>query len=245
MPKSSTNVPVASGKPRHASSWRFGGEKRHEIVGVVGDTRYRDIEQPADPAFYLPLEQNDERWPFLSIQLWADEVKPAGLSALASAIRRGVRAADPAQPITRIRTYDELLSGAMAGRRFNTLLVGLFAATALLLAAIGTYGVMAYGVAIRTRELGVRAALGASPASLRWMVLGEGAWLSGLAVALGLAAAWVATRFVASLLFGVAPADVGTYGVVGVLLLAVGTLASWLPARSATRVEPITALRDA
>jgi predicted permease len=218
----------------------FGGNLRHEIVGVVADARYRALEQAADPTFYIPFDQNDERWPFLSFLVWHD----APSSTIASAIRAAVRDEDPDQPIARIRTFDELLETGLAPRRFNTLLLGLFALTALVLAAVGTFGVMAFAVASRTRELGVRSALGATPADLRRMVLGQGLWLSGLAVALGLLAAALATRGMASMLFEVKPGDPLTYAAVAATLSLVALVATWLPARGATRVDPIKALRE-
>jgi putative ABC transport system permease protein len=218
----------------------FGGDRRHEIVGVVADARYRSVEQPADPTFYVPLEQNDERWPFLSFTAWSD----GDAAALGPIIREAVRAADPNQPVARVRTYDDILATSLAPRRFNTLLVGLFALTALLLAAIGTYGVMSYAVTARTREMGVRAALGASPWDLRRMVLGQGLSLSGVAVALGLCGAWLATRGMASMLFEVGPNDPWTLAAVAVALSSVAMAATWLPARRATRVEPMAALRE-
>jgi predicted permease len=227
----------------------YGGDRQHEIVGVVANARYRDIERPADPTFYVPLAQNDERWPFLSFTVWYDDGNggtsvPASPAAVIAALREAVRETDPRQPIARVRTYDELLASGLAPRRFNTLLVGVFALTALLLAAVGTFGVMAFSVASRTRELGVRAALGASPSDLRRMVLGQGVWLSAVAVALGLAAAWLATQGMSSMLFEVRPGDPATYAVVAVALSAVALLATWLPARGATRVDPITAIRE-
>jgi predicted permease len=218
----------------------FGGDLRHEIVGVVANARYRSVEQAADPTFYIPLDQNDERWPFLSFVVWHDGA-PA---PVVDAVRAAVREADANQPIARIRTFDELLAAGLAPRRFNTLLVGVFALTALLLAAVGTFGVMAFSVASRTRELGVRAALGAAPSDLRRLVLGQGLWLSGLAVALGLVAASLATRGMASLLFEVKPADPLTYTAVAGVLTVVALVATWLPARGATRIDPIKALRD-
>ena len=132
----------------------------------------------------------------------------------------------------------------MAQRRFNTWIVGLFAATALLLAAIGTYGVMAFAVTSRTRELGVRAALGATPADLIRLVLGQGLLLTLVASAIGLVAAVALTRFMASMLFNVAPRDPITFALVAGVLATVAIAATLIPARRAMRVNPITALRE-
>ena len=221
----------------------FGGNKRHEIVGVVADARYRSVEREADPTFYLPLEQNDERWPFLAFTVWTDR-GAAATTAAAALLRSAVRAADPQQPISRLRSIEEILGDSMAARRFNTWIVGLFAATALLLAAIGTYGVMAFAVTSRTRELGVRAALGATPGDLIRMVLGQGLVLTLLASAIGLAAAVAVTRFMASMLFKVAPTDPLTFALVGSVLGLVAMAATFVPARRAMRVNPVTALRE-
>jgi predicted permease len=221
----------------------FGGNKRHEIVGVVTDARYRSVEQPPDPTFYLPLEQNDERWPFLAFSVWTDGSEAAKTSA-AALLRSAVREADPQQPISRLRTIEEILSGSLAQRRFNTWIVGLFAATALLLAAVGTYGVMAFAVTSRTRELGVRAALGATPSDLTKMVLGQGLLLTLIASATGLVAAIALTRFMASMLFNVAPRDPITFALVAGVLATVAVAATLIPARRAMRINPITALRE-
>ena len=220
----------------------FGGTRRHTIVGIVNDARYRSIEQPADPTFYLPLEQNDERWPFLTFTAWCDSWRAGALAP--AFFREAIRAADSGQPISRIRTVDDIVSQTMAPRRFNTWLVALFAGTALLLAAIGTYGVMAFAVASRTRELGLRAALGAAPRDLSRMVLGQGLALTAGASVIGLAAATVATRFMATMLFGVAPRDPWTFGGVALLLSLVALAATLVPAWRAMRVDPMIALRQ-
>ena len=212
----------------------------HEIVGVLADMRYRYVEAPADPTFYVPIAQNRERWPFLSFTAWIDG-DPA---AFAPIIRDAIRQADPNQAVTRLRTYDEILAGALAPRRFNTTLVATFACAALLLAAVGTYGVMAYAVSTRTRELGVRAALGASPRDLMRLVVGQGAVLTLMAVGLGVAGSLIATRVMATMLYQVTPRDPATFAVVAGVLTSVALMATWLPARRAIDVDPIRALRE-
>jgi putative ABC transport system permease protein len=221
----------------------FGGTRRHQIVGVVANARYRSVERQADPTFYLPLEQNDERWPFLAFTVWTDG-SSGSTSAATTLLRAAVREADPQQPISRLRTIEHTLADSLAARRFNTWIVGLFAATALLLAAIGIYGVMAFAVTTRTRELGVRAALGATPADLIRMVLGQGLLLTLVASGLGLVAAVALTRFMASMLFNVAPRDPITFALVAGVLAAVAIAATLIPARRAIHANPITALRD-
>jgi putative ABC transport system permease protein len=220
----------------------FGGSKRHEIVGVVTDARYRSVEQPSDPTFYLPLEQNDERWPFLAFTVWTDGTPAADANATAL-MRAAVREADAQQPISRVRSVEEILDVSMAGRRFNTWIVGLFAATALLLAAVGTYGVMSFAVTSRARELGVRAALGATPGDLIRMVLAQGLLLTLTASAIGITAALALTRFMASMLFNVAPRDPLTFAMVAGALAAVAIAATLIPARRAMRTDPVTVLR--
>jgi putative ABC transport system permease protein len=221
----------------------FGAAKRHQIVGVVANARYRSVERPADPTFYLPLEQNDERWPFLAFTVWTGG-GPAASTAAAALLRSAVREADPEQPISRLRSIEEILSGSLAERRFNTWIVGLFAATALLLAAIGTYGVMAFAVTSRTRELGVRAALGASPRDLIVMMLRQGLLLTLAASAIGLVAAVALTRFMASMLFNVAPRDPITFALVAGVLASVAIAATLIPSRRAMTVNPVEVLRS-
>jgi predicted permease len=219
---------------------RFGGTSVHEIVGIVADMRYRYLESPADPTFYVPITQNSERWPFLSFTVWSDGDSAAAVMGL----RDAIRVADPAQAITRVRSYDEIVSAALSARRFNTLLVLVFAGAALLLAAVGTYGVMAYAVSVRTRELGVRAALGASPRDLLRLVVGQGAMLTGAAVVIGIAGGLMVTGLMTTMLYEVTPRDPRTFVSVAALLTLVSLMATWFPARRAIRANPINALRD-
>jgi predicted permease len=220
--------------------FRFGGTLVHEIVGIVGDMRYRRVESAADPTFYIPITQNTERWPFLSFTVWS----AGDTSATAAAIRDAIRAADPAQAITRVRSFDEIVGTALGPRRFNTTLVAVFAAAALVLAAVGIYGVMAYTVSMRTRELGVRAALGATPVDLVRLIVGEGATLAGVAVVLGIGTGLLTTRLMSAMLFGVTATDPRTYAAVAALLASISLLATWLPARRAIHVSPSRALRQ-
>ena len=218
----------------------FGRDASHEIVGVVADMRYRSVEAPADPTFYLPLTQNAERWPFLSFTVWSD----ADAAATAALLRDAIRAADPNQAVTRLRSYDEIVGTALSARRFNTTLVMLFAGAALLLAGVGTYGVMALAVSTRTRELGVRAALGATPADLLRLVVGQGARLTAMSVVLGVGAGLLMTRLMSAMLYEVTPRDPRTFVAVAAVLTVVALAATGVPARRAIRLNPLRALRD-
>jgi putative ABC transport system permease protein len=204
----------------------FGGNNRHQIVGVVANSRFRSVEQAADPTFYLPLEQNDERWPYLAITTWGGT--PAALQA-------AIKQADPMQPVSRVRAIEDILDEALAPRRFNTWIVGLFALTALVLAAVGIYGVMSFAVVTRTRELAVRAALGAGPGELVRLVMGQGVALTAVAMAIGLGAAFLLTQFMASMLFNVAPRDPIPFALVAGVLSTVAIAATAIPARRVLR----------
>jgi putative ABC transport system permease protein len=217
----------------------FGGDRRHVVVGVVADTRYRRVEQAPDPTFYLPLGQNDERWPFLAFLTWTD----GDGAAAAPLVREAIRAADPAQAISTLRSFDDIFATALAPRRFNTWLVALFGLTAMVLAAIGAYGVMTASVAARTRELGVRSALGASARHLRGLVLGETALIAGAAAVAGLALAAGGAGLVRALLYEVAPRDPWMLATAAATVVAVALGAAWLPARRAARINPVDALR--
>jgi putative ABC transport system permease protein len=210
-----------------------------QIVGVVADMRYRSVEAPADPTFYLPITQNAERWPFMSIIVWTDGDSMAALTSLRAAIRE----ADPYQAVTRLRRVDDIIGTALAPRRFNTALVGAFAAMALLLAAIGTFGVMSFAVSVRTRELGVRAALGATPGDLMRHVMRGGTAIILVAVTLGVAGGLAGAGLLGTLLYGVTPRDPVTFVIVVATLASVALLATWVPAKRAIAADPIRALR--
>jgi putative ABC transport system permease protein len=219
---------------------RFGLSTIVEIVGVVGDVRQRDPARAPEPLLYIPLEQDAEPWNLMAFAL-RTQGDPA---LLAAAARDAVLSVDPNQPVSRIRTIDEIADTLVAGRRFNTLLLGLFSAVALFLAGIGTYGVMAYSVTRRTREIGVRMALGARPIDVLRMVLGQGASLVVVAIGLGIAGAFATNRLLAQQLFEVSATDPGTLTAGAATLCLFALLACYLPARRATRVEPIEALRE-
>jgi putative ABC transport system permease protein len=205
------------------------------IIGVAKDVRQSGPQQDARPSLYIPL---------LSQPAMTLAVRTAGDPlALASAVRRAVLAVDAEQPIHDVRTLEQRLAEAVAQERFRTLLLGFFAGVALLLAAVGIYGVMAYAVSQRTREIGIRMALGAQAAEALKLVLRHGLKLALSGVALGLAGAFALTRLMSSLLFGVTPADPATFTAASLLLTAVALVACYVPAWRATKVDPMIALR--
>src|ERR1041384_6772530 len=209
-----------------------------EVVGVVGDVRYGSLESPEPrPMLYFPLRYTGQR---VMTVLLRTAGEPAALTA---AVRRELLALDPVQPVSAVRTLDEVVSTTMSPRRFNVVVLGVFAGTALLLAGIGLYGVMAYAVTQRTREIGVRLALGAEGRGVVAMVLRDSFRLVAAGVALGLAGALVLDRALASLLFQVGPHDPPSLLAASVALVLVALLGSYLPARRAARVDPLTALR--
>src|SRR5262245_29226572 len=163
--------------------------------------------------------------------------------SLAGAIQREVQSLDRDIPVSLIKTLDQYLGVAVSQPKFNALLLGLFAGLALLLTAIGLYGVMSYSVIQRTQEIGIRLALGAQTGAVLRMLLRQGLRLTALGLALGLAAAYALTRYVQTLLFGVQPADPLTFAVIALLMSLVALLACYFPARRATKVDPIVALR--
>jgi putative ABC transport system permease protein len=221
---------------------RFGSPQRTpcEVIGVVGDVRQRDPERPPEPLVYIPYQQDLEPWNFIAFAL-RTERNPASIAAEA---REAVLKVDPDQPVSRIRTLDEIAGSLRASRRFNTALLTLFAGLALVLAAIGTYGVMAYSVTRRTREIGLRMALGARPGDVLGMVMTQGASLVLAAIGIGLAGALATNRLLARQLFGVTTGDPAALVAAAVMLCLFAMLACYVPARRAMRIEPLAALRQ-
>jgi predicted permease len=208
------------------------------VVGIVGDVKQYTLDGDSRIALYFPHTQFTARSMNLVVRTSGD---PASLAA---AVRREVRAVDPDLPIYRLRTMRDRLEESLARRRFAMWLLTIFAGIALTIAAIGVYGVMAYLVNQGTREIGIRLALGATPAAVLAMVLRRGLAVALAGVAAGLAAATVLTRLMSSLLFRVEPTDPVTYGLVAVVLTGVALAASWIPARKASHVDPIMTIRD-
>ena len=208
------------------------------VVGVVGDVRATAVAPGAEPIVYVAMEQN----PLFRTRL---AVRTAGdPKSLLPMIRRVVTSIDPDLPVFDVKTLDEVAADAVAAQRFALLLFGLFGALALGLSVIGIYGVLAYAVAHRLPEFGVRAALGARPADLLEIVLAQGLRMAAFGVALGAGASWLATRWLRGLLFGVQPFDPATFGTVAVLFFLVALAACLVPALRAARVDPMTALRN-
>jgi predicted permease len=214
------------------------GDKMRDIIGVVGNVKHLSLKNDDSPEMYLPRTQIP--MDITSIVVRANVSNPAGLT---NALRKELDALDGTIPLRSVRVFDEYISRSLARPRFNALLLSIFAGTALLLTAIGIYGVMAYSVAQRTSEIGIRIALGAGKSSIFRLVVGQAMTLVGISLIVGLAGAFAATRLLSSLLFGVGASDPVTFVAIVLLVSAVAFIAAWLPARRATRVDPIIALR--
>jgi predicted permease len=213
-----------------------------EIVGIARDVAFRQLNEAAQPELYLPEAQGAAA-EFPSTTMTVMVRSAAAPAELAAAVRRAVRAEDPTVPVSKVQTLDELLARSLSRQRFDLALLGLFAAVALALAAVGIYGVLANAVRQRTHEIGIRKALGARQGDVFRMLVGQGMKLTLAGLALGLAGAGVVTRFQRSLLFGVEPTDPLTFAAVALLLCAVALLACGLPARRALAVDAMVALR--
>ena len=214
------------------------GEKMREIVGVVGNVKHLSLKNDDSPEMYLPRTQI----PFDIVSLVV-RTRVSDPTALTSAIRKELAAMDSSIPLTSVRVFDEYISRALARPRFNALLLSIFAGTALLLTAIGIYGVLAYSVAQRTNEIGIRMALGAAQSNIFRLVVGQAMTLVAISLTIGLIGAIGATRLLTSLLFGVGAWDPITFASIVVLISFVAFVAAWLPARRASRVDPVIALR--
>ena len=207
------------------------------VVGVVGDVKYRGLDADAGPTLYYSYPQNTPNGMYVFVRTLNDP------ESVLPAIRGEIKAVDPQLPLSRIKTMTQLLDDAVSQPRFLTVLISIFAGVALFLAAIGIYGVIAYSVAQRTHEIGVRMALGANPLNVLKLVVGHGFKLAIAGIILGLLAAFALTRVITTFLFGVESMDPLTYVFTAVILLGVAIAASYLPARRATKVDPLTAVR--
>ena len=211
----------------------FGGI--YEIVGVVGDIRHNSLQiQPFSTMYFPDINTGGMN---VVIRTQGDPLSIVG------AVRKEVHALDPDQPIAAVKKMGDWVDSSVAAPRYRTTLLTLFAALAMILAATGIYGVMSYSVAQRTHEIGVRMALGARRLDVLKLVIRQGMLLTLVGVALGLVAAFGLTRVMSSLLFGVTAKDPITFGVVAALLIAVAFVACFVPARRATKVDPLVALR--
>jgi predicted permease len=216
----------------------FGDTNHLTIVGVVGDVRQGAVDETPAPRIYASVYQIFRVKVNLVVRTQTDP------QLMIKRVEDAIRSVDPQQTITSAFTLDDAVGDAVARPRLLTVLLGSFGAMGLILGALGIYGVLAYLVSQRTREIGVRLALGARPRDVLNMIVGRGLRLAGLGVAIGLAASLVLTRLMQGVLYGVTPTDPITFGGVALALLAVAAFASWLPALRATRVDPLVALRS-
>ncbi|HEX8163400.1 MAG TPA: ABC transporter permease [Pyrinomonadaceae bacterium] len=226
-----TGKRICPGKPESPDDWVT-------VVGVVNDVQQFGLDAESKPQMYLTYQQSGYFSPRHLVV--GTNVEP---TSLASAVRGAVWGIDPDQPVSNISTMEEVLSESIARQRFSTLLLGVFGVVALVLAAVGIYGVMSYSVSQRTHEIGIRMALGAQTGDVLKLAVGQGLKLVMIGVGVGLAASVVLTRVMSSLLFGISSTDPATFAVISLVLVGAGVLASYIPARRATKVDPMIALR--
>ena len=211
-----------------------------EIVGVVGDV-HQGLDTDPKAEMYVPYQQLDQLLPIFQMSI---VLRTAGDPHLQAAALRSVLAEiDPNQPLVKVRTMEDNMAATVAQPRFRTWLIGIFAALALTLAAVGIYGVTSYSVTQRTSEIGIRVALGAQPADIFRILVGEGLRFALIGVAVGLITTLALTRLLASFLYGVSASDPLIFLSVALLMIAISAAASFFPARRATRVDPVVALR--
>ncbi|HET9319351.1 MAG TPA: FtsX-like permease family protein, partial [Bryobacteraceae bacterium] len=216
---------------------RFGGNRVWEIVGIVGDVKHSGLDQQVTPAVFLSYLQTPEARMSLVVRTASD---PA---SMIRAVKDQVYSVDKDQPMYKIRTMDQVVAESQSSPRFTLIVLAIFAAVALALAAVGIYGVISYAVTQRTREIGIRIALGAERGDVVRLVVGQGTTLAVTGVLVGLAAAFALTRLMSSLLFGVSATDPAIFVGASLFLAAVALAASYLPARRAMRVDPMISLR--
>ena len=216
---------------------RADGTNPSQIIGVVGDVKHFGLEDEAEAYLYVPHAQNPDTSLALALRTHGD---PQQTTAL---VRREVSALDRDQPVVDIKNMEQRLAETMSPRRLTVFLLGIFAAVAMILAAVGIYGVIAYSVTQRTHEFGIRMALGAQRGDIIRLVIGQGMWLVLTGLAIGLVGAFLVTRLLESLLFHVRPGDPLTFAAVALLLSGVALLACYIPALRATKVDPMIALR--
>jgi predicted permease len=232
------------GGPAEALGRRVRFDERGEwltVVGVVADIRQQGLDQDVKPMIYAPFQQ-EQGEPFL-LRFVSFVARTGSPASVVDGIRGEIRRVAPDLPIAGTVTMDEAVAASVATPRFRTLLLGLFAAAGTLIATCGLYGLMAYAVAQRRREIGVRMALGASRRDVVGLVLGRALRIVAAGLVAGLAGAAGVTRVLRRFLFEVTPTDPIVYTAVALLLVVVGLLAAWLPARRATRIDPLAALR--
>jgi putative ABC transport system permease protein len=211
------------------------------VVGVIKDINSDGLDQSGTPHIYQSIYQ----FPGLrSLPLSVTVRTSLSAASLEPLLRREIQAFDPELPVFNVRTMNEVIDGSLASRRFSAELVGIFAVVALLLASVGTYGLLAYMVGQRAHEIGVRMALGAMPSTIGKMILSRGAGLAGIGLGIGLIVSGIMAPLISSLLYGVRPIDPEVFLAVPLILMVVVLLASYIPARRAARVNPIVALRE-
>jgi putative ABC transport system permease protein len=208
-----------------------------EIVGVVSNVRQTSLAEDAGPHMYIPYYQTPLNYATLLVRTPSDPL------SLATAVKREVLAVDRDQPVYAVQTMDQIIDNSVADRRFQTMLLGLFAGMALALAAIGVYGVMSYAVTQRTQEIGIRVALGARRRDVLWLIIEEGMKLALGGILIGLLASFALTRFMKTLLYDISAIDPLTFTLIALLLTFIALLACWIPAWRAAKVDPMITLR--
>jgi putative ABC transport system permease protein len=221
---------ITLGLPRPGNPWIT-------IIGVAQNVPHRAVDSKAEPDWYTSRVVSTQRHGFLFVR------SALPTPSLLAGIRKEMSSIDPHQPVASVKTMEEVISTTTAPRRFNTILLGVFAAIALLLATVGIYSVISYSITLRTQEIGIRMALGARRPGILLMVMRKGMLLTVIGTVIGLAGAFALTRWMSSMLFGVTASDPATYVMVVLVSLGAAVLACAVPARRATRVDPLVALR--